>query len=89
MVLRKKSSGVVAALFLDEGPIFTNDAKPIGDTFIDKLGEVEIWSQVLTGPTPFSGQLLPLIRHRCRGVGLDLLITKERTEAKWHRGGHA
>ena len=60
---------MVEALFLDEGPILTNGAKPIGGTFIDKFGEVEIWSRVLTGPTPFSGQLLPLTRHMCRGGG--------------------
>ena len=59
---------MVEALFFDEGPIFTNGTKPIDGTLIDKLGEVEIRSRVITGPTPFSGQLLPLTRDRCRGV---------------------
>ena len=71
--LAKEIVGVVETLFLDEGPIITNGAKLIGDTFIDKFGEVEIWSRVLTGPTQFKGQFLPLTRHRCRGVGLDCL----------------
>ena len=60
---------MVEALFIDEGPIFTNGAKPIGDTFIDKLSEVEIRRRFLTGSTSFSGQLLPLSQHRCKGVG--------------------
>ena len=67
--LAKEVVGVVEALFFYEGLIFTNGAKLIGGTFIDKLGKVEIRSRVLTGPTPFNGQLLPLTRHRCRGVG--------------------
>ena len=53
--LAKEVVGVVEALFFDEGPVFTNGAKPIGGTLIDKLGEVKIWSRVLTDPTPFSG----------------------------------
>ena len=89
MVLRKKSSGVVEALFLDEGPIFTNGTKLIGDTFIDNLCIVEIRSRVLTGPTPFSGQLLPLIQHRGKGVGLDFQSSKGHTRAKWPKGGHS
>ena len=35
--LAKEVVGVVEALFFDEGPIFTNGAKPIGGTFINKL----------------------------------------------------
>ena len=66
--LAKEVIGVVEALFFYEGPIFTNGTKSIGDTLIDKLCEAEIRGRVLTGPTPFSGQLLPLTRHMCRGV---------------------
>ena len=80
---------MVEALFLNEGPILTNGAKPIGGTFIDKFGEVEIRNRVLIGQTPFSGQLLPLTRHRCGGVGLDLLSTKGHTGVEWHRGGYS
>ena len=87
--LAKEIVGVVEALFLDEGPIFTNGTKPIDDTFIDKLCDVEIRSRVLTGPTLFSGQLLPLTLHRCIGMGLDLLSTKGHTGAEWHRGGNS
>ena len=87
--LAKEVVGVVEALFFYEGPIFTNGAKPIGCTFIDKPSEVEIRCRFLIGPTPFSGQLLSLTRNRCRGVGLDLLITKGRTGAEWHKGGHS
>ena len=85
----ERSRRVVEALFLDEGPIFTNGAKQIGGTLIDKLGEVKIWSRVLTGMTPFSDQLLSLTRHMWREVGIDLLITKGRTGAEWLRGGHS
>ena len=43
----KEVVGVGEALFFDEGPTFTIGAKPIGGTFIDKLGEVKIRSRVL------------------------------------------
>ena len=65
----KEVVGVVETLSFDVGPILTNGAKPIGGTFIDKFGDVEIQSRVIIGPTPFSGQLLPLTRHKCREVG--------------------
>ena len=80
---------VVEAFFLDEGPILTYGTKPIGGTFIDKFRDVKIWSRVLTGPTPFSGQLWALTRHRCIGMGLDLLSTKGLTGAEWHKEGNS
>ena len=84
--LAKEIVGVVEAFFLDKGPVLTYGTKPISDTLIDKLGEVEGRSRVLTSPTPFCGQLLSLTQHRCRGLGLDLLGTNGRTGAEWHRG---
>ena len=68
---------------------FANGAKPIGGTLIDKLGEVECWSQVLTDPTLFSGQLFPLTRHRGKGMSLDFRSSKGHTRAKWRKGGHS
>ena len=87
--LTKEIVGVVEAFFLDEGPILTYGTKPIDGAFIDKFRDVEIQSRVLTGPTPFSGQFLPLTRHRWRGLGLDLLGTNGHIGAEWHRGCHS
>ena len=58
--LVKEVVRVVEALLFDEGPVFTNGAKTIGDTFIEKLSEVKIRRRFLTSPTPFSSQLLSL-----------------------------
>ena len=62
--LAKEIVGVVEALFLDKGPILAYGTESIGGTFIEKIGDVEGRSQVLTGQTHFSGQLLTLARHR-------------------------
>ena len=86
--LAKEIVGVMKALFLNEGPILTYGTKPIGNTFIDKFCDVEIRSWVLTGLTPFCGQLWTLARHRCIRIGLDLLSTKGHTRAEWHREGN-
>ena len=87
--LAKEIVGVVKALFLDEGPILTYGTQSIGDTFIDKFCDVEIRRRVLTGPTPFSGQLWTLARHRCIRMSLDLLNTKGHTGVVWHREGNS
>ena len=87
--LAKEIVGVVEAFFLDEGSILIYGTKPIGGTFIDKFRNVEIRSRVLTGPTHFCGQLWALTRHRCVGMGLDLLSTKGHIGAKWNREGNS
>ena len=57
--LSEKIVGVMEALFFDIGPVLAYGAEPIGGTLVDKPRDIEIRGQVLTGPTPFSGQLLP------------------------------
>ena len=48
--LAKEIVGVVEALFLYEGSILTDRAKPIDGTFIEKFGNVESRSRVFTSP---------------------------------------
>ena len=64
--LSEEVVGVVEALFFDKGPVLTDGAELIGGTLVDKPRDVEIRGRVLTGPTPFSRQLLPLTRHWCK-----------------------
>ena len=71
--LSKEIVGVVKALFLDKGPVLTYGVEPIGGTLVDKPRGVEIQGRVPTSPTPLSGQVLPLTRHRCRNESLDCL----------------
>ena len=71
--LSKEIVGVVEALFFDKGPVLTDDAEPIGNTLIGKPCDVEIRGRVITSPTPFSRQLLPLTRHWCKKENLDCL----------------
>ena len=87
--LAKEIVGAVKSLFLDEGLILTYGTKSIGGTFIDKFRDVEIQHRDLTSPTPFSGQLWTLTRHRCIRMGLDLLSTKGHTRVEWHREGNS
>ena len=58
--LSEEVVGVVEALFFDKGPVLTDGAESIDDTLVDKPRNVKIRGRVLTGPTPFSRQLLPL-----------------------------
>ena len=71
--LSKEIVGVVEALFFDKGLVLTDGAEPIGGTLVNKPRDIEIRGRVLTGPTPFSGQLFPLTRHRRRGASLNYL----------------
>ena len=57
---------VVEALFFDKRPVLTDGAEPIGGTLVNKLLDVESRGWVLTNPTPFSRQLLPLTRYRLK-----------------------
>ena len=69
--LSKEIVGVVEALFFDKGPVFTDGAESIGSTLIDNPRDVEIQRRVLTGPSLFSRQLLPLTRHWCKKENLE------------------
>ena len=71
--LSKEIVGVVEALFFDKGSVLTDGAELIDSTLVDKPRDVEIQGRVLTGPTPFSRQLLPLTRHWCKKENLDCL----------------
>ena len=62
--LAEEVIGVVETIFFDKGSVLADGAEPIGGTFVDKPRDIEIRGRVLTGPTPFSGQLSPLTRHR-------------------------
>ena len=55
---------VMETLFLNKRSVLADGAEPIGDTLIDEPRDIEIRGWVLTGPTPFGRQLLPLTRHR-------------------------
>ena len=71
--LSKEIVGLVEALFFDKGPVLTDGAEPIGSTLVNKPRDVEIRGRVLTGPTPFSRQLLPLTLHWCKKENIDCL----------------
>ena len=58
--LAEKVIGVVETLFFDKGSVLEDGAEPIGGTFVDKPRDIESRGRVLTGPTSFSRQLLPL-----------------------------
>ena len=59
---------VMEALFFNKGPVLIDGAESIDDTFVNKPRDVESRGWVLTNPTPFSGQLLPLTRHRLKYI---------------------
>ena len=69
--LAEKVVRVVEALFFDKGPVLIDGAEPIGDTLVNKPPDIEIRGRILTGPTPFSRQLLPLTKHRCNKDNRD------------------
>ena len=71
--LSKEVVEVVETLFFDKGLVLEDGSKPIGGTLVDKPRDVEIRGRVLTGPTPFSRQLLPLTRHWYNKENLDFL----------------
>ena len=71
--LAREVVGVVETLFFDKGPVLVDGAELIGGTLVNKPRDVEIQGQVLTGPTQFSRQLLPLTRHWCNKENLDCL----------------
>ena len=50
--LPKKIFGVVKPLFLDEGSVFANYAKPIRSSLVIETRGIEGGSRGLTGPTP-------------------------------------
>ena len=56
---------VMETLFFNKRPILADGAEPIGGTLVDKPRYIKIWGRILTGPTPFCRQLLPLARHWC------------------------
>ena len=47
-------------LFLNKRSVLADGAEPIGGTLINEPRDIEIRGQVLTGPTPFGRELLPL-----------------------------
>ena len=69
--LTEEVVGVVETLFFDKGPVLADGAEPIGGTLVDKPRDIKIRGRVLTGPSPFSRQLLPLTRHWCNKDILD------------------
>ena len=73
--LFKEMVGVVESLFFDKGQVLTDGAEQIDSTLVDKPRDIEIRGWVLTGPTPFSRQLLPLTRHWCKKENLDCLMS--------------
>ena len=80
--LADKIISVVETLFLNERTVLADGAKPIGGTLVNKPCDIEIRGRVLTGPTSFCRQLLPLSRHW--GQDSD---SEEGNAMKWHQGG--
>ena len=62
--LAEKVVRVLETLFLNKRTVLADGAEPIGDTLINEPRDIEIRGWVLTGPTPFGRQLLPLTGHR-------------------------
>ena len=54
---------VMETLFFSKRSVLADGAEPIGDTLVNGPRDIEIQGRVLTGPTPFGRQLLPLTRH--------------------------
>ena len=54
---------VMETLLLNKISVLADGAEPIGGTLVNKPRDIEIRGWVLTGPTPFGGQLLPLTEH--------------------------
>ena len=63
--LAEEVARVMETLLFNKRPILADGAEPIGSTLVDKPRYIEIWGRILTGPTPFCRQLLPLTRHWC------------------------
>ena len=61
--LAEKIIRVVETLFLNEITVLADGVEPISGTLVNKPCDIEIRGRVLTGPTPFCRQLLPLSRH--------------------------
>ena len=61
--LTEKIVRVVETLFLNERTVLADGAEPISGLLVNESCDIEIRGQVLTGPTPFCRQLLPLSRH--------------------------
>ena len=80
--LAKKIIRVVETLFLNERTVLEDGAEPIGGTLVNEPCDIEIRGRVLTSPTPFCRQLLPLSRHW--GQDSD---SYEGNAMKWHQGG--
>ena len=55
---------VMETLFFNKRSVIADGAEPIGGTLVNKPRDIEIRGWVLTGPTPFGRQLLPLTGHR-------------------------
>ena len=58
--LAEKVVRVLETLFLNKRMVLGDGAEPIGGTLVNKPRDIEIRGWVLTGPTPFGRQLLPL-----------------------------
>ena len=58
--LAEEVVGVMETFFFDKRAVLSDGAEPIGGTFVNEPRDIESRGRVLTGPTPFSGQLLPL-----------------------------
>ena len=56
---------VMETLFLNKRSVLAYGAEPIGGTYVNEPRDIEIRGRVLTCPTPFGRQLLPLTRHWC------------------------
>ena len=54
---------VMETLFFNKRSVLVEGAEPIGGTLFNEPRDIEIRGRVLTGPTPFGRQLLPLTRH--------------------------
>ena len=54
---------VMETLLFNKKSVLADGAEPISSTFVNEPRDIEIWGQVLIGPTSFSGQLLPLTLH--------------------------
>ena len=61
--LAEKIIRVVETLFLNKRTVLADGAESIGGTLVNKPRDIKIRGWVLTGPTPFGRQLLPLARH--------------------------
>ena len=61
--LAEKVARVMETLFFNKRSVLADGAEQIDGTFVNEPHDIEIRGRVLTGPTPFGRQLLPLTRH--------------------------